>query len=40
MRAKNLQSYETDATCYVLIPKLIPMTKKLGYGLNYGLEVI
>ena len=38
MLAKILKLYEIDAACYVL--KLISMTKKLGYELNYGLEVI
>ena len=40
MLAKILKLFETDATCYVLITKLIRMTKKSGYELNYGLEVI
>ena len=40
MLAKILKLYETDATCYVLSIKLIPMTKKLGNQLSYGLEVI
>ena len=40
MLAKILKLYETDATCYVLITKLILMTKKLWHELNYGLEVI
>ena len=40
MLAKILKMNETDVTCYVLITKLIPMTKKLGHELNYGSEVI
>ena len=40
MLAKILKLYETDATCYILNTKLILMTKKLGYQLSYGLEVI
>ena len=40
MLAKILKLYETDAACYFLIKKLIPVTQKLGYKLNYGLEVI
>ena len=40
MLAKVLKLHKTDATCYVLITKLILMTKNLDYELNYELEVI